>query len=221
MKELTRHIGSAIAEQLPGFHFEERQGRLIKLTDEGWQAIAIEVLPTSSLEFGKLAAYAQIRLDEVEKLYLPHHLYVGPKDAKNHATISVNCDSLIRCQKLVHEFPLQPERVEVFAESYAEALKADIIPWLERYSGEQALFEGLADIDPRNRIISDPLTRYPVLMAILAKRGDIVGFDSLAAEFQEWCKNRHALVYAPLASAMLSMRRGVEPIQDCTKPDEF
>jgi len=70
----------------------------------------------------------------------------------------------------------------------------------------RTVYAGLADGNPRNWITSDRLTRFPVLLAILAKRGDTAAFDIIAAEFEEWCKQKHAVVYAPLAAAMRKLR---------------
>lgn len=206
MKQYTERIGSLIAEQIPEFQFKKRENRLFRATDTGWQAIALEVLPTATQGFGKLAAHAQVRHDRLEMLYTPHHPYMKPKDATTHPTLTANCDGLLQNKGLVHGFSLDPASVDAFAKAYAAAIKADVIPWLERFTDEQALFAGLADSDPNKRVTAHGITRYPVLMAILASRGDVAGFDSVAFEFQEWCKQKHTLVYAPLAAAMINMR---------------
>jgi hypothetical protein len=206
MKQFTERVGELIAERIPGFQFKKREGRLFRFTDNGWQSIALEVLPTASQGIGKLAAHAQVRHEQIEALYTQYHPFLQPKDAKFHATLTVNCDGLLQNKALAHGFGLDPASVNAFSEAYAEAIKSDVIPWLDKFSDEQALFIGLADSDPKKWATSDRLTRFPVLMAILARRGDIEGFDSAADEFQDWCKQKHALVYAPLATAMLRMR---------------
>lgn len=206
MKQFTERVGKLIAVRIPGFQFKKREGRLFRLTDNGWQAIVLEVLPTASQGIGKLAAHAQVRHEQIESLYTQYHPFIHPKDAKVHATLTVNCDGLLQNKALVQGFGLDPASVNTFAETYAEAIKSDVIPWLDKFSDEQALFIGLADSDPKRWATSDRLTRFPVFMAILARRGDIEGFDSAASEFHEWCKQKHALVYAPLAAAMLKMR---------------
>lgn len=214
MKHFTERVGQLIVEQIPSFKFKKREGKLFRLTDNGWQAIALEVLPTASQGIGKLAAHAQVRHEQIESLYSQYHPFLQPKEVKLHATLTVNCDGLLQNQTLAHGFGLDPASVSAFAEAYAEAIKSDVIPWLDKFSDEQALFIGLADSDPMKWATSDRLTRFPVLMAILARRGDIVGFDSAAAEFQDWCKQKHALVYAPLAAAMLKMR----PVHELPPP---
>lgn len=206
LKQFTERIGSLIAEQIPEFQFKKREGRLFRATDTGWQAIALAVLSTATQGIGKLAAHAQVQHDRLEVLYTPHDAFMKSKDAKTHPTLTANCDGLLQNKDLVHGFSLDPVSVDAFAEAYATAIKADVIPWLDRFTDEQALFAGLADSDPSKRVTAHGITRYPVLMAILASRGDTAGFDAVAFEFQEWCKQKHALVYAPLASAMLNMR---------------
>ena len=206
MKRFTDAVGKLLSEKLPGFAFNQRESCLIRQTAVGWQAIAIEVVPTASPGVGKLAATARIRIEALESIYSPHHPFLKAKDAKSHATLAVNCDLLLRDKTLAHGFNLDNTSAVRFSEEYAAAASSDIIPWLNRYSDEQAVYEGLADGDPRNWITSDRLTRFPVLLAILAKRRDTAAFDFVSAEFEEWCKQKHAVVYAPLATAMLTLR---------------
>ena len=206
MQQFTEQIGSLLAGRLPEFEFQKRQSRLYRVTGTGWQSIVLEVLPSASQGMGKLAAHAQVRHDALEALYTPHDPYLKPKDAKRHPTMTENCDCLIKRKELVHAFVLEPATINAVADGYAAAIKTDVVPWLERFADEQELFDGLAGSDPKTWVTSDRLTRFPVLMAILAKRRDTAGFDVVGAEFQDWCMQKHALVYAPLAVAMLKMR---------------
>lgn len=210
MKRYAEQIGLLIAEQIPEFEFQKRESRLYRPTASGWQSIILEVLPSATLGMGKLAAHAQVRHNDLECLYAPFHPYLKPKDAKMHPTLVVNCDSLLKQKNLVHAFSLAPASVLGFAGAYGAAIRADVVPWLDRFTDEKELFHGLKSNDLGSEITSHGTVRFPVLMAILAKRGDTAGFDLTAAEFQDWCKQKHALVYAPLAAAMLNMR----PIPD-------
>lgn len=206
MEQFTENIGALLAQKLAGFAFKKRESSVLRTSEVGWQAIAIKVLPTASPGIGKLAAHAKIRIEALEAVYTPLHPFLKPKDAKAHATLTVSCDGLLRDKTLAHGFNLDSVSVTKFAEKYAAAVQSDVIPWLEKYSDEQAVFMGLADGNPQNWITSDRLTRFPVLLAILAKRRDTAGFDAVAAEFEEFCKQKHAVVYAPLANAMLKLR---------------
>lgn len=206
MEQFKELIGTQLAQTLAGFAFKKRESCVLRPSDVGWQAISIEVLPTASPGIGKLAAHAKTRIEALEALYTPLHPFLKPKDAKAHATLTANCDGLLSDKTLAHGFGLDNASVIRFAERYATALKSDVIPWLERYSDEQAVYAGLANGNPQNWITSDRLTRFPVLLAILAKRRDATAFDVVAAEFEEWCKQKHAVVYAPLATAMLKLR---------------
>ena len=179
---------------------------LVRPTSTGWQAIAIEALPTASRGVSKLAAHAHIRIDAVEAIYAPHHPYLNPKDAKVHATLAVNCDELLTDKSLANGFATDSSSVQRFAHDYANALIKDVIPWLEKYSDEEAVYEGLADPDPNNWITSDRLTRFPVLLAILAKRQEWERFAAVSEEFSAWCNQPHAMVYKPLAAAMRQMQ---------------
>ena len=210
MKTITEQVGTRIAKQLPGFQFQRQKSRLYRQTESGWQAVFLAVHPTSTKGIGKLAAHGQVRHDRIEALYTPFIPYLRKSDIKSHPTIAVNCDSLLTRRELVHGFQLEPASILLFADSYAAAIRTDVIPWLENYSNEQVLFEGLTSRDPKNWATSDRLTRFPVLMAILAIRGDAVGFDTVASEFADWCRQKHALCHAPLAQVMLGMRPTID-----------
>lgn len=205
MQKYTEQIGLLIAQRIPDFDFQKRDNRLYRATETGWQAIVLEVLPSATQGMGKLAAHAQVRHNDLEALYAPHHPYLKPNEANTHPTLVVNCDSLLKEKELVNAFSLAPASIIAVADGYAAAIKADVIPWLEKFSDEQQLFQGLKSNDLGNKITSHGTVRFPVLMAILAKRGDTTGFKNIDIEFQNWCKQKHSMVYAPLAAAMINM----------------
>lgn len=206
MDEITSTIGQALADELEGFKLMKSRDSLVRATDFGWHAIAIEALPASAPGVVKLAAHAQVRIDHIEALYIPLHPFVDAKAAKLHPTLAANCDSLLGDRSLANGVPADQSSLKAFSLRYAADLRTNVLPWLNRYSNADALFDGLSDPDPKKWVTSDRLTRYPVLMAILAYRGDWARFDQVGAEFTAYCTQRHALVYKPLADAMLRMR---------------
>lgn len=204
MDQLTTTIGKGLSEHLQDYKFVKSRQHLIKPTNEGWQAIVLGVLQTSEPGTVKLAAHAQIRLDRIEEQYAPHHPYLSSSEAKMHATLAINCDQLLADSWVVHGFRADDENINLFIDEYANALKLHVLPWLEQYSNEDAVFDGLIDQDPLNWITSDRLTRYPVLMAILADRKQWAEFDRIAEEFADFCNTTHTQVYKPLAEALTS-----------------
>jgi len=208
MDEITSTIGEVLASQLVGFKFVKSRSLLLRTTDAGWQAVAIEALPTGTSGIIKLAAHAQVRVNAIEELYVTLHPFIDAKSAKLHPTLAVNCDTLLGDKKLAHGVPADEASLRSFALNYASDVKENILPWLEKYMTEEALFNGLCDPDPKKWVTSDRLTRYPVLMAILAKRADWPTFDRISAEFAAYCTQRHALVYKPLSDAMARLRGG-------------
>lgn len=205
LKECIELIGIRISAQFPDFQFNKREERLYKTTQTGWQAITIDVLKTRAQDMGKLAAYAHVRHDSLEALYTPYVPNLKPKDAKKHSTVIAYCDNLLKNKELIHGFRLDPISIGIFADRYAAALKEDVFPWLDRFTDEQTLFESLLGSDYKTWILN-PRNRFPVLLAILAKRGDVDQFDKVASEFQDWCKGPQAFVHAPFATATLQMR---------------
>ncbi len=206
MNEITLTIGEVLASQLEGFKFVKSRSHLLRTTDAGWQAVAIEPLLTATLGIIKLAAHAQVRVNAIEALYVKWHPFIDAKAEKFHPTVVVNCDTLLRDKTLAHGVPTDVASLRVFAMKYASDMKENVLPWLERYMTEEALFDSLFDTDPKKWVTSDRLTRFPVLMAILAKRGDWPNFDRINAEFASYCTQRHALVYKPLSDAMARLR---------------
>jgi hypothetical protein len=206
MDEITSTIGQVLANELEGFKLMKSRDSLVRATGFGWHAIAIEALPTATPGVAKLAAHAQIRIDEIEALYIPLHPFIDAKAAKFHPTLVANCDSLLGDRSLANGFPADQASITGFSLRYAADLRTNVLPWLNRYSTADALFDGLSDPDPKKWVTSDRLTRYPVLMAVLASRADWARFDQIGTEFVAYCTQRHALVYKPLAEAMLRMR---------------
>lgn len=213
MDETTSIIGEALASELKGFKFVKSRGHLLRVTDSGWQAVAIHAQRTATPGNIKLAAHAQVRVNAIEEIYVGLHPFVDAKSAKFHPTLVVNCDTLLGDKTLAHGVPSDEVRLRAFALKYASDMKENILPWLEKYMSEEVLFDGLFDPDPKKSVTSDPLTRYPLLMAILARRGDWPTFDRISAEFAAYCTQRHTLVHKPLSDAMARLRVGSQPPQ--------
>ena len=202
MDQLTERIGSGLVSSLPGFEWLSSKFQLRRCTSEGWIGISIEVLPTSNRDIAKLAAHGQVRNDDIEVLYTPFNAHLTKTDAKDHATITINCDSLLKNTPLVHGFRIDDSSVEQFIVEYGRELRDKIVPWLEKHLAERALFDGLSSDNPRDWITSDRLTRFPVLLAILSRRGDWTAFERVAEEFLNYCKKPHGLVHKEYAEAM-------------------
>ncbi|SHK46673.1 hypothetical protein SAMN02745181_3855 [Rubritalea squalenifaciens DSM 18772] len=209
MDELTAKIGKALADKLDGFKFVKSQWHLIRKTEVGSQSIVIEVLPTSDPETAKLAAHGHVRIDEIEDGYTPHNPYLTPKDAKAHPTIVVNCDQLLSDKSLANGFRVDEQSINQFVDVYARALEGDVLPWLNKYSDEGNLFENLSGEDPKSWITSDRLIRYPVLLAMLAKKENWARFEQIGEEFLNYCDQPHAQVYKPLAASVIEGLKGV------------
>lgn len=204
MKELLKRLGNDLSQQLETFRFHPSQQRLVKPIYEGWQAIALELLPTSDTRRLKVAAYAQVRLDPLENIYGPHHIYLSKREAKTHPTLTFNIDNLLSDSPLVHSFVNTEHGLAEFTVAYAEALRENVIPWLERYSSEDALVAGFQDVDPQQWLVSDRSVRSAVLLSIYAKRGDWINFDAAADAFVTFCETPHGKVYSAMANSIIN-----------------
>ena len=91
-----------------------------------------------------------------------------------------------------------------FLAAYANALHSDVVPWLEKYSDKEAVFQGLVADDPLKRVTSDALRHYPVLLTIFAMRGDWQAFERIADEFLAYCDKPYGAVHRPLAMATIN-----------------
>lgn len=206
IKDIENKIGNFFASSLNGFSYEPKKNRLVRKFDGGWQAIVLTVLQSSQRVMYKISGQAQIRLDNLENVYARHHPFLAVEDFESHQTVARNCDNLIQDKSLIHAFRVDELLSHAFLEKYASALVHGVVPWLEKYSIEDELFAGLVDIDPKNWITTDRLTRFPVLLAILSRRDDRPAFDAVLAEFVRWCQRPFATEYAPLAVAMNKIR---------------
>lgn len=204
MDELTARIGKGLSENLDGFRFVKSRWQLVKPISEGWQAIEIEVMPTSQSGTAKVAAHGQVRIDRIEETYTPFHPFLNGTDAKLHATLTINCDRLLANSSVVHGFKTDEQSIDAFVLEYANALEICVLPWLDEHSDENTVFNGLIDEDPKKWITSDRLARYPVVLSVLANRNEWDAFDRIAQEFQNYCSSPHAQVYKPLADALIA-----------------
>ena len=211
MNDITIRIGHALAGIADGFRLVRSRSSLIRECDGGWQAVAIQVLATATPEIKKLAAHAQVRIDSLEARYTQYIPYLDARAARVHPTVAINCDTLLRDKSLANGFATDAASVDIFIDAFGEALNRDIVPWLNRYSRESALYDGLASEDPMEWITSDRLTRFPVLLAILSQRNDQKEFERVATAFLEYCTQKHALVHRPLAESIVSgLRKEVQ-----------
>lgn len=204
MDRISEALCRSLVEKLDGFKFVKSKWHLIKKNPDGWQALVIEALPTAAQGVLRLECHGHLRINEIEDIYTPYHLFLTEKDAKNHPTVVVNVDRLLSDKSFIEGFIDDPNCIESFATRYAAALQSDVLPWLDKYSNEELLLEGLIDGDPSKWITSDRLARFPVLLAILAKRKQGGEFDRVANEFLSYCEKPHAQVYKPLADSIIS-----------------
>lgn len=212
MNNLLSTIAAGLCDGLDGFKYLKSRKLMQIIIPGGWLGIEISLHKTSSPEVKKLAAAALVRIDELEDLYAPYLVFLtpmspmSPADTKIHPTLGKNCDVLLSKanQELSHGFHVDEESISCFINDYVQAIRDDILPWLEKYSEVDAIYDGLCDPDPMRWLTSNILIRYPVLLAILTKRGDYKGFESIASEFLAYCDKSHALVYKPYAEAITS-----------------
>ncbi len=204
MDILIQDIGRTLAGSINGgFKFVKSKLSLVKKEKSGWKGIAINLLSASQPKFVKLALYAQIRIDYLELLYTPHHPFLSAKDARGHATLSVNCDQLFTDKSIVCSFESTKQSVAEAISKYSTAIKNDILPFLDNYFSEDALVSSFINPNPKEWVTSDRLTRYLVLLSVFAQRADWQSFNEFANEFSKYCLQPHAQVYKPLADSVI------------------
>lgn len=204
MHELVQRIGTGLVSRLPGFEWLRISRQLRKHLNDGWIGISIEVLPTSKRGIVRLAAHGKVRNDKIEDRHTPFNALLSTADAKEHATITINCDTLLRDSPLIHGFPADDSGVEEFIAGYAAALRQNVIPWLEGHITEELLLRGLSSDNPREWITSDTLTRYPVLLAIHSGRCEWDEFEKIATDFSSYCEKPQGMVHKLYAEAVIS-----------------
>ena len=208
--ELKKQVGFGLERRLDGFKFYRSKLLLKKEYSYGWQALWIDLHWSGAPGNAKLVANAHLRIEAIAQLCHPYSLSVQrePKYEKERPTIGENCDNLFSDASLIHSFPSDPDSVEQFLDRYVEGLKTDILPFLDKYSDENALFEGFIDPKPINWITGSWFGRFTILMAISVRRGNREAFEGYAKEFLEYCDDPLVSNYMPDAEAMIDGLRG-------------
>ena len=136
-------MGELLEQQLTGFKFSRSKLKLVKKTDAGSIAIPISLLSTSTKGIQRFASVAQVRIDELENIYAIHSPHFNPKNFAESATVVANCDELFKDESFVAGFRVDEDTMVPFIDDYSKAVRSDVLPWLEKYSSEQNLLEGL------------------------------------------------------------------------------
>jgi hypothetical protein len=204
IKELAPLIGKALEARLVGFKYVKSKGMLRRETESGWQTIFVRPQASSVAGMVKLAAFGHVRIEALEVLYTPYIplLNENPKEMAEHATIVFNCDNVITETSLIHEFFVDEVSLGHFIECYANALRKDVVPLLDKFSNEETLYEALADPDPRNWV-TDHMRRFCAMMALLVLRNDKIMFDKIASEFLTFFSQRHNQFQRPIVESIV------------------
>ena len=205
MEKLIQELGESLADSINGgYKFIKSKYSIVKKEDKGWKRITIDVLPASRPNFVKLALHAHIRIEELEKLYTPYHPFLSAKDARDHATISINCDQLFSDKSIVVSFEATKQSITETTHKYAKAIQIDILPFLDRFFSENALVSSLENENPKEWVTSDHLARYLILLSAYAQRNNWDLFEKIAHEFLQYCQKPHAQVYQSLADSVIN-----------------
>jgi len=199
-KEIIDEIGEGLELALDGFKYMKPKKSLHKTLEKGWNRITLDLRPTSDREKVKLLVNVEVQHSGLEEIYALHNPYLKAKDRKWHPTIGHNCDEIFETNPIIHGFNYTSEGIADCINTYAAMLKKDALPWLEKYSSEEFLFDALVNDAP----FLSPLVRYPVLMAIYSKRENLEEVKRVGEEFLNYCKQPHAQVYTSLAESTLN-----------------
>jgi len=202
MEDLLRTIGKTIASKLDGYKYQVSNERLIKKTNNGWIAIALDLIKDKRTQTARVDAYAHLRHEKIESIYGLFRARGDARKARNRQTLSKFCLHLFS-EGFEYGFSLNDVDIEEFSDRYASELKKSVIPWLEKYSNEEALYIGFLEDDSQNQITSDPLTRFPVLLSMLKIRNDRSKFEEISKEFLDYCNKDHAKVHMELATSII------------------
>jgi len=187
--EITQEIGAQLAKKLEGFEFDSREKTLWRDTQKSSQRIQLTVVSTRVAGTKRMDASASVRNRELAKLCHSNDS-PWPDNARNWFWISIWCPSLISDFDRLVSFESTEKKLRRFIKDYTIALQKDVVPWLDRYSIMEELFNGLTGDNYQDWIVGNA-QRLPVLLAIHAKRRDMDGFEKAAAEYAEYCDQPH------------------------------
>ena len=208
MNELTQEFGKKLADSIGGgYKFVKSKSSLVKKMENGVKSITLDFLPSHEANVVKLAMHAHIRLDELENRYGPYHLYLGLKERKDHPSLVKNCDEVFSNKDLAMSFELDSNKLNEVVTRYAEAIRQDVLPFLDEFYSVDALVASFEQIDPSDWVSSDRLTRYLILLSAYSSRLAWKNYEEVAEEFLEYCSKPHAQAYEKLAESVINGMR--------------
>ena len=169
--------------------------------------ISVDLLKSSHPGRSKVALYAHIRIVEIESVYAKYNPYLTPGELKEHFTVNINCDNLFSDVALTAAVELEGNSTMVAAEKIWGAIYADVLPLLEKYCERDSLVRNLENPDPRERIVSDPMARFSILISDAALEDDQDRFRRYKDQFLSFFKKPHVQAYLP---AIEGIAAGVE-----------
>jgi len=209
MDNLIHKLGPLLASLIGNdFKYVKSRFALIRVLDDGSQAITVDLLPASKAGFFKLALHAHIRLSVLEDQYGPFHPFLNAKDRKTHSTLVVNCDSLFADKTLAGSFQACENNLDEIASKYAEAIKEDVFPFFKKYYSVENLVMSFEQENSKLWITSDRNTRNLVLLSAYALESKWDDFEKVSSDYLEYCDRPFAQAYKPLAQAVVAGLKG-------------
>jgi len=204
--EIRDRLGAILAKELHGFDYDRPRSRLVQISPAGWKGIALDVM---SRELGKksLSLAAELRINRLADRFLPHSPGLKPQEIKKTFPILyVNCANFMHSDFL-YSFNTDEASIQGVASHFAEGIRNEVIPFLEKYFDEATLVESFLDDDSTAWVTSNPKTRYTVLLSHFALRGDWDAFDKYAKEWEAFCQTPFGMMYKQDASSIISGMR--------------
>lgn len=210
---MDRQLMSLLEELEPffgkeGYVFRKRDRVFVKSNEAGSVCgISVDLLKSSHPGRSKVALHAHIRIAEIESVYAKYNPYLTPSELKEHFTVNVNCDNLFSDVALTAAVELDGTSLTVAARNIWGAIYADVLPLLEKYCERDLLVRNLESPEPAERIVSDPIARFSILISDAALENDEDRFRGYKDQFLRLFKKPHARVYLP---AIEEIAAGVE-----------
>lgn len=165
------------------------------------RSVTVGLIRTRPDGSAKISTHCHIRIEEIENIYVKYRPNLSEKDQKKHYTINVNCDNLYpNGTAIVNSMIIVDDTIAEVGELARKAIHDYVLPFLDKYTDKEILVENMMSEDVMERITSDPVSRFAILMTDAVQNDDRPAFEAYGQAFLKL--SARAEVYLPMAESI-------------------
>lgn len=195
-KKIENEILQEVSRSLPSFSYQKHARFFVRDFEYGQHAFHIGLIKQSNNQI-KMAAKIKIYIDEVDELYMPFYPGFVPEDKWSYSTLGGNADGLIQNNWLIHGFDKNDTVIDRFTEEYIKAIKNDFLPWFERNSKIDRIYEILSNANHPDYVPGALHGELLVRLAILLYQRRWDEYDRVESKLHVFLNKRYGKQFVP------------------------